>query len=376
MTAPRAPRRRRRWAAGGAAAAAAAAAGIGAGLAGDGSEDARAEDDGPSATVEIERKDLVELEEQDGTLGYADARPVISRLEGTITWLPAAGRTVRTNHRLLEVDGEAVYLLDGAVPAHRALEPGTSGRDVLQLERNLRRLELDPEDDMDVDGTWDAGTTRAVERWQERKGLEETGRIELGRVVFQPGTRRVADVAAVLGASTGSAAGAASADGGQGGSSSALTTTSARRIVVVRLPTSRTELAARGDRVRIELPDGKVVGGRIAATGRVASLPEGEDADASDATIRVTVKLTGGGAQPALDQAPVTVRFEQRRKRDVLAIPVTALQAQAGGEFAVEVREGASRRLVRVEPGLYTSGDVEISGDGLREGMRVTDAEV
>ena len=93
----------------------------------------------------------------------------------------------------------------------------------------------------------------------------------------------------------------------------------------------------------MDLPSGDTVDGKIASVGKVAtsSSTEGEDAEQANdgtATIEVTVRLAK--RTKALDQAPVTVNFEQSRRRDVLAIPVTALLARAGGRFAVEVRDG------------------------------------
>lgn len=467
-----------------------------------------------TATAEVRRQDLVETEEVDGTLGYSDARTVVNRLSGTVTWTPGAGRTVRTNHRLYEVDGQAVYLLDGAAPAYRTLEPGTRGDDVRQLERNLRELGLDPGEDMRVDGRWDAGTTAAVERWQERKGLDADGSIEAGRIVFQPGARRVGSIAIPVGSSASSGGGGGAtqptaADAGeatlvtaaltsapgsrgwsdiggdtgtpettlvqdtgatgatgptgatgatgappparqqdeagtppdaaratperdaapegatrgtapqgaapqaaagqtatpraaapQGGgtapatssasgadgsgapaasaevATSLMTTTSTKRIVTVDLETKDVRLAERGAEVQVELPGGEEVAGTIARVGTVARQAASQDPNNEEpATVKLIVRIKGA-AGTRLDQAPVDVRLEQRRARRVLTVPVTALLARGGGTFAVEVRDGGRRRLIAVETGMYTSGDVEVQGRGLAAGMTVTNAEV
>ena len=216
---------------------------------------------------------------------------------------------------------------------------------------------------MKIDGEWDAATTAAVIRWQKANGLDQTGSIELGRVVFQPGPRRVASIAATLGGPAGGRL---------------LGTTSTRSQVTVALDTSKQSLAETGTAVTVELPSGKDVRGRISSVGRVAtrvrSAGQGGSTATGEATIPVTIALSGRAS--ALDRAPATVRFERGRRKDVLAIPVTALLARGGGRFAVEVRDGSRHRLVPVTPGLYTSSYVEITGKGLEAGMKVTDARV
>ncbi|WP_372791813.1 hypothetical protein [Paraconexibacter sp.] len=154
-----------------------------------------------------------------------------------------------------------------------------------------------------------------------------------------------------------------------------MTTTSTKRIVAIDLETGYADLAARGGEVSVGLPDGKELAGRIASVGTVAQKKASATDDDPPATIKVIVKLTESTTL-TLDQAPVDVRLEKSRAKDVLTIPVTALMAREGGTFAVEVREGETRRIVPVETGLYTDGDVEITGEGLRPGMQVTDARV
>ncbi len=311
-------------------------------LAGCGGSAAAPADHVDTATTKVVRRDLVETETVDGTLGYADQRTAPAVRKGVPTWTPPIGATIATDHRILQVAGANVYLLDGITPAYRTLQPGLSGDDVLRLERDLRALGRDPDRAMKVDGIWDDGTTAAVKRWQDAKDLPETGAIALGRIVFAPGDRRVVAAAPLV-------------------------TTSTRPLVTVRLDTDKVELAHSGRPVRVELPSGQRVGGRIAYVGRVAT-----PAKAGGATLEVRITLDEGVAQ--LDRAPVDVDLERNRRKDVLTVPLTALLARSGGGFAVEAREGAARRIVPVEPGLFTSGFVEIEGAGLREGMTVSNA--
>jgi hypothetical protein len=454
-----------------------------------GGEESTSEASNSTATTEIRRMDLVETESEDGTLGYADSEAVLNRLSGTVTWLPREGRVIEPGEALYKVDDTPVVLLRGAVPAYRTLDSSVSdGPDVEQLERNLRELGYDEGGAMAVDGEWDWATTDAVIDWQEAHGLEQTGSIELGRVVFQPGKRRVESLAMTLGgdpaagtsgaawdgaaapttlavatspstmpttttpapettpeqestttpeqettttpehgtsttpeqetttmpesrehtqtqpgaesnqqppaaqAPSGapSASGARTSAGGETDSGAGavavtevMTTSSTRPVVTVDLDTSLVTLAKVGAPVSVELPSGERQRGTVSAVSKVATAPEDDSTGAQqqeqqsssdDATVAVTIRLAK--RTPALDEAPVSVAFERSRARDVLAIPVTALLAQAGGTFAVELREGGDARLVAVEPGLYASGYVEIEGEGLRPGMRVTDARV
>jgi peptidoglycan hydrolase-like protein with peptidoglycan-binding domain len=301
----------------------------------------------------------VDRETFSGSLGYGDSRSVVNWLSGTITRLPAEGAVMRRGAILFRVDNSPVVLMYGSVPAYRALESGVSdGPDVEQLERNLRDMGYDPDGTMTVDGDFDADTADAVERWQEDLGLEETGVVERGRVVFMPGARRVATIQATLGPRAGPG-------------TPIMATTGTVRSMTVDLDARRQDLVHVGAKEQVELPDGATVDATVTEIGTVAKAAS-EDENPS---VTVTLTLDGTKGVTRIDGAPVDVHIAKEERTDALSVPVTALLALAGGGYGLEVVEGdGSHRIVAVEPGLYADGYVEVSGHGIASGTRVVTA--
>lgn len=324
---------------------------------GDGDADGSAEA-GPRGTTEVVQRDLIERETFDGTLGYADASTVITQLPGTLTSIAAEGELAGRGDELFRVANQPVILLYGPRPAWRSLFDGVEdGPDVGQLERNLIALGYDPDGEIEVDGEFDWATENAVDDWQEDLGLDEDGAVELGEVVFLPGRVRVGELDAILG-------------GLVGPGSAVLEVSALERVVTVELDADRQDLVSRGDDVQVELPDGQTVPGRITQIGSVAQT-DPEDPEA-EPFLEVTIKLKGDEVTGGLDQAPVDVDISTERRRDVLAVPVSALLALAEGGYGLEVVEAnGSTRLIAVETGMFADGFVEVSGDGVTEGLEV-----
>ena len=67
----------------------------------------------------------------------------------------------------------------------------------------------------------------------------------------------------------------------------------------------------------------------------------------------------------------VDVGFTASERKDVLTVPVAALLALAEGGYGVRSSTAATTRIVAVETGLFADGRVEVTGDGLAEGMTV-----
>jgi hypothetical protein len=301
----------------------------------------------PVSTAAVVRTDLATTVLTPGTLGYAPTRPVINQLNGTYTWLPAAGRRVAPGQALYRVDNLPVILMRGDIPAWRPFGPGmTSGPDVTQLQAGLIALGFAMGLLTAPSGAYDWATGLAVQRWQAAAGDPVTGEISLGQVLFQPGPVR---------------AGAASVAPGQAASpgQQPYPATTERRVVTVPVSPDLPPVQA-GEPVSIVLPSQQVTPGRVtaAATGALTVRP------ASPAA-------TGTGTGVA-----VQVSLPTQSVRGVLAAPVTALLALAGGGYGVEiVTPSGGRRLTAVRTGLFAAGQVAITGPGIRPGTRVVVAQ-
>jgi hypothetical protein len=152
-----------------------------------------------STTAIVQRRDLVQIDTESGTLGYVNPQTVYNRLSGTITWLPSVGEVIRPGQTLLQVGGEPVILMNGRTPAYRDLGPSDSdAQDILELNRNLVALGFNPEGIV-VDDAWQTATTAGVDDLQTSLGETKTGTVPLGHIVFLPGDRLVSSVSAQLG---------------------------------------------------------------------------------------------------------------------------------------------------------------------------------
>ena len=105
----------------------------------------------------------------------------VNHLAGTITWLN--DQPVAAGDAIYEVDGVPIFAVAADEPFYRDLGPETKGEDVRQVQEFLGQAGFLASV---ADGTFGPATESAVKRWQKSVGLEQTGAIELGRVVAMP----------------------------------------------------------------------------------------------------------------------------------------------------------------------------------------------
>lgn len=307
----------------------------------------------PPATAKVVATTLTRTERVDGTLSHGQATPVPVGAQGTVTWLPEPGAVIGRGQAVYEVDDRPVPLLFGTTPAYRPLSPGSTGHDVRQLEENLQALGYSG---FTVDDSYTSATATAVRAWQEALAVPETGTVEPADVVVAAGELRVAEL---------------KAQPGSRATGPVLTYTGTTRVVVVPLEVGEQHLVAEGVAATVTLPDGRSVEGRVESVGTVATTGPAQQGATPTATVDVVVSVADQAALGRLDSAPVDVLLVSERKENVLAVPVGALVSLGEGEYGVQVVEGDATRQVRVETGLFAAGRVEVSGDGIAEGVEV-----
>lgn len=227
------------------------------------------------------------------------------------------------------------------------------GEDIRMLEENLAALGYD--EGLTVDDIYDEATAEAVARWEADLGNEADGIVQVGQVVAVPEGATVGDVHVEPG--EWAAYGRPLLD---------LLVT--RRVVTAQLPVDDADLLAEGDSVEVELPDGTTVAGVVTEISTIARA----DQASGDTVLDVTIALAAFESELELSAAPVEINVVSSVAEDVLAAPVSALLALAEGGYALEVINPDGRtRLVAVETGEYADSWVEVSGDGLSEGMEV-----
>jgi hypothetical protein len=204
------------------------------------------------------------------------------------------------------------------------------------------------------------------------------------------------------GGSNNSNGGGASNGGGGGGSGSGsgaavLETSSTKLVATVNLDATKQSEAKVGEPVTVEMPGGSTVNGKVIAVSPIAQSSSnsgngnsgngggggggsgngngnGNGNGSSGATIPVTIGLSGRTSGAGLDQAAVSVSFAQAEAKGVLSVPVTALLAVAGGNYAVQ-QAASPHTLIPVITGLFAAGYVQISGQGIYPGLAVTDSQ-
>lgn len=273
------------------------------------------------------------------------------------TMLPKVGQIVRSGEVLYAIGAKPAFLFYGPVPASRAFRAGMSpGADVGQLNRSLRSYGAPGGD------SFTSATQVAIERFQSEHGVEATGALLLGSVVFEPGAVRVTSVTPT--------------EGSPAQAGTILNITSLRRVVTIALDASQQSSVKVGDPVVITLPDNSTTPGHVSYVGTVATTPSGSgNSGSSTPTIEVDVTPDHPAATGHLDQAPVDVSITTASVHNVLVVPVNALIALSSGGYAVEEVEATGvHQLVAVTVGpVFDDADglVEVSGNGLAAGTRV-----
>jgi hypothetical protein len=291
-------------------------------------------------------------------LSTARSSAALYAQSSAFTSLPPVGQIVARGQSLYAIGGQPVLLLYGTVPATRAFVAGMgAGSDVAELNANLRALGYGAGLGGD---TFTAGTEAAIRALQASRGATASGDLLLGAVVFEPGAVRVTSVTPTVGSPV--------------TPGPVLAVTSTSREVKLALDASQQGSVKVGDAVTITLPDNSTTPGRISYVSSVATVPAAGGSghggggsggeEASSPTIEVQAVPTDPAATGHLDQAPVNVEITTESAPNVLAVPVDALLALAGGGYAVEVAEGRVHRLVAVGVGLFddAEGLVQVRG--------------
>lgn len=348
-------------------------------------------------TAEVELRQLTSQVVVRGDAGFAD--PVRVGIATTapvpvVTRTPVrAGDSLKAGDVLVEVAGRPVLALPGDLPPYRDLVPGDTGPDVLQLERALEGLGLDPGD---VDDSFTSSTSGAVRDLYERLDYEAPTLADLGLSAPADGG---GDGGGDVGAGAGPGAGPGAGEDQDAGPAledvvvlprgevtfvpslprrvdrmpakvgallpdQPIQLSGSELVVTVDLTAADTDVLEAGMRALVDLPGGKPVRGRL---GEVKTTTSG-----GRTTVRLPDLSPARQRQVRSANVKVTVPL-QSSQGEVLVVPLAALSTDASGTVRVErVDRDGDTEMVEVQVGLSADGYVEIlPTDALAKGDRV-----
>lgn len=254
-----------------------------------------------------------------------------------MTGVPGVGDVIEPGDVLYTVDGKPTILLPGSAPAWRTLESGVIGPDVAQLETYLSGLGHDVGT---IDDTYSATTTSAVAAWQQSLGVDDTGTLVLGDVVFAPGSVTVTAVHVSVGDDI-------------AGGDPVLDVAGTELQATLTVEPEHVGLVQPGQQFELSIRGGSSVTGIIAS---VVANPRGG-----------AIAVASLTEQPDIAVAPIdiTARREAVAADTVLTIPATALVKLDRGGYAVRSDTGA---LVDVEVVASSGSTVAIQSTKLQAG--------
>ncbi len=280
------------------------------------------------------------------TVGGTAAGASSGTVTQVVTGVATAQDAIRSGDVLYTVESTPVVALRGALPAWRTMNNASSdGADIEQLEAALVGLGYDVDGDVTVDQEWDRATTAMVERWQRGMGVDDSGEVTLGTVVFIAHDATVATVDVAIG------------DEVQDGTE-VLQLTGTQQQVVITVPDElQTALAPS---TPVGLGDG---------TGVVARL---RSADGDDGTVTVQALIDPDAPLAASAGTAVTVTLTTTVAADALLVQTDALVSMLDGRYGLEVPEAdGSSHFVPVEVLGVSGSRTAVSGDDLTDGMTV-----
>jgi membrane fusion protein, multidrug efflux system len=294
-----------------------------------------------------------------------NVQPIVTRI------FRHAGNSVGQGSVLLEVAGQPFFVLQGAVPAYRNLQPGETGPDVVQLQADLQSLGYSTGGD--VSGSFGPGTSAAVNAFYQAIGYTPqkitTGPkadrgpvVPLGQFTFVP--RLPARIVSL------------SAKVGQSVSAGALTLAIGNPTISGQISPSDANLVRPGMKVTItETGSPVTIGGRITSVSHVTA---SKASVSGGLYVKVGVKPDRRLPMSLVGQDLSLTIVAARSHGAVLAVPEAAIFASANGltyvsklvgtsTVRVAVRVGASGggllQVIPLQPGALTAGDKVVTGE-------------